>query len=58
MSRRFQFYKIIFKGGPLVHEGILIGIVSAGRGCGDGNFPGIYSNVASVRKWIRRITGV
>ena len=48
----------IFKGGPLVYEDVMIGIVSAGMGCGSGKYPGIFSNVAFVRKWIRKITGV
>ncbi|KAH8271878.1 hypothetical protein KR044_008670, partial [Drosophila immigrans] len=39
-------------GGPLVHRGKLVGIVSFGKGCALPNYPGVYSNVAVLRKWI------
>lgn len=41
-------------GGPLlsVGGGILYGITSWGIGCADIEYPGVYSNVASARKWI------
>ncbi|XP_066995499.1 trypsin-3 [Anabrus simplex] len=45
-------------GGPLEMDGILIGIVSWGRGCGLPNLPGVYTNVAKFREWIRNRTGV
>jgi secreted trypsin-like serine protease len=44
-------------GGPLV-AGIpaitVIGIVSWGRGCADGRYPGIYTRVSAHADWIRR----
>ncbi|KAG8237084.1 hypothetical protein J437_LFUL005191 [Ladona fulva] len=48
-------------GGPLVHkssEGFweLIGIVSAGRGCADKHYPGLYTNVYMFLPWIYEIT--
>ena len=31
---------------------ILAGIISAGRGCGNVNFPGLYVNAQSYLPWI------
>ncbi|XP_034101554.2 trypsin alpha-3-like [Drosophila albomicans] len=39
-------------GGPLVHNGKLVGIVSWGNGCAEPNYPGVYANVPTLRKWI------
>lgn len=46
-------------GGPLFVDGAtadapptLAGIVSWGRACGNSNFPGVYTEVASFRKWL------
>nr|XP_005988792.1 PREDICTED: trypsin-3-like [Latimeria chalumnae] len=39
-------------GGPLVCNGVLEGIVSWGRSCGDERFPGVYTKVSVYRPWI------
>lgn len=49
-------------GGPLTmtfdNETLLVGVVSFGDGCARPDFPGVYSNVATARQWIRNVTGV
>ncbi|XP_026486403.2 trypsin CFT-1-like [Vanessa tameamea] len=40
-------------GGPLLHNGIVVGIVSFGNGCGDGRFPGVYARVSGYTNWIQ-----
>ncbi|CAK6975389.1 trypsin-3 [Scomber scombrus] len=39
-------------GGPLVCEGRVYGLVSWGKGCGDAQFPGVYTAVSNYRRWI------
>ncbi|XP_073811915.1 trypsin zeta-like [Musca autumnalis] len=39
-------------GGPLLVNGKLTGIVSWGRSCALGDYPGVYSNVPYLRQWI------
>ncbi|KAJ9597894.1 hypothetical protein L9F63_011260 [Diploptera punctata] len=45
-------------GGPLVVAGKLAGIVSWGVGCGSPGYPGVYSNVATLREFVDFHTGV
>jgi trypsin len=45
-------------GGPLVVGSQLVGIVSWGVGCGLAEYPGVYSNVATLRSFITDNTGV
>ncbi|KAI4458493.1 polyserase-related [Holotrichia oblita] len=40
-------------GGPMVVDGVLVGVVSWGSGCADKNYPGVYANVANLRDWIK-----
>lgn len=39
-------------------DGVLIGVVSFGMDCADQIFPGVYARVASVRPWIKTVSGV
>ena len=45
-------------GGPLVVNGVLVGIVSWGAGCADARYPGVYSDVATLRSFVTEQTGV
>lgn len=38
-------------GGPIVSEGVLIGVVSWGLGCARGNFPGVYARLSYPVIW-------
>ncbi|EFA02792.1 trypsin-7 [Tribolium castaneum] len=41
-------------GGPLVVDNVLVGITSYGSGCGDPDFPGVYSNVSALQDYIKQ----
>jgi trypsin len=45
-------------GGPLVVGDLLVGIVSWGLSCALADFPGVYSNVATLKSFITNTTGV
>uniref|UniRef100_A0A1I8PGP6 Peptidase S1 domain-containing protein n=1 Tax=Stomoxys calcitrans TaxID=35570 RepID=A0A1I8PGP6_STOCA len=41
-------------GGPLVVGDELVGVVSWGHGCAEPGYPGVYADVAALRKWIEK----
>jgi trypsin len=45
-------------GGPLAVSGVLVGIVSWGIGCALPDYPGVYSNVATLMRFVTQQTGV
>jgi trypsin len=45
-------------GSPLAIEGVLVGLVSFGVGCGSSNYPGFYTNVADHIGWIKKNAGI
>ncbi|XP_023015289.2 trypsin-7 isoform X1 [Leptinotarsa decemlineata] len=45
-------------GGPLIINGKLMGIVSWGNGCARSHQPGVYTNVARFRKYIKYVSGI
>lgn len=45
-------------GGPVVYNGVQIGVVSWGSDCQRPEVTGVYANVYSMRNWIHENTGV
>ncbi|CEN62071.1 hypothetical protein ASPCAL08710 [Aspergillus calidoustus] len=45
-------------GGPAIVNGVLIGVVSWGHGCGWKGYPGVYSSTAYLRDFIAQMTGL
>ncbi|XP_043520749.1 trypsin 3A1-like, partial [Frieseomelitta varia] len=45
-------------GGPMVQHDKLIGIVSWGYGCARPSYPGVYTRVTVLRRWITEKTGL
>ncbi|CAH0402717.1 unnamed protein product [Chilo suppressalis] len=43
-------------GGPLIHKGVVIGLVSFGYSCGHTYYPGVYTNLAHYTDWINKTT--
>ncbi|XP_050353676.1 trypsin, alkaline C-like [Nymphalis io] len=39
-------------GGPLLHQGVIIGVTSWGHECALAKYPGVYVNVPSYTRWI------
>ena len=39
-------------GGPLLHNSILVGVISWGHDCAHPYFPGVYARVAPYYEWI------
>lgn len=42
-------------GGPLTRQGVLVGLVSTGSGCGRPGVPALYTRVETYRGWIRTV---
>ncbi|KAJ8954641.1 hypothetical protein NQ314_007040 [Rhamnusium bicolor] len=45
-------------GGPFVVKGTLYGLVSWGFNCAQPGYPGVYTNISTLRDYIRANTGV
>jgi len=45
-------------GGPVVVGGQLVGILPWGVGCTEAKYPGVYSNVATLKSFVMNVTGV
>jgi trypsin len=45
-------------GGPLVVNGILVGIASWGYGCADAQYPDVYTNVVKYKSFVTEITSL
>ena len=42
-------------GGPMKHNGVLVGVVSWGYQCAVRDYPGVYGNIAAALPWIQEI---
>jgi len=43
---------------PLLVDGQIVGIVSWEIGCAEAHYPGVYSNVATLKSFVTENTGV
>lgn len=39
-------------GGPMVANGILVGLASWGKNCAEYGYPGVYTRISIFRNWI------
>lgn len=54
-QQREYFFSKGDSGGPLVDKnGVQVGIVSFGVGCGNPSFPGVYTRLSAVAAWVNR----
>ena len=56
LTSKFCFLQFVAfigdSGGPAVKDGVLVGIVSHGVGCGRREYPGVFTDVSSFTNWI------
>ena len=41
-------------GGPIILDGVVIGVVSYGHGCANDNVPGVYTRVSAFQSWLEQ----
>lgn len=58
MTGFFKCFSTVLFLGPLVVHGMLIGIVSWGKGCASAHHPGVYVYIPAFRGFIHQVTGI